>query len=148
VEVGEEAVHRAEAVAGRDEDVGVAFEGVDLPSSSAALSSRRSEVVPTATIRPPPRAGVEALGGGGVDAAPFAVHAVLVRVLGLDRQEGAGADMERQRLVADAGALERLHQPRREVKRGGGRGDGPLLAREHRLIISASRSSAARLPAM
>ena len=40
---------------------------------------------------------VEAVGGGGVDPAPFGVHPVVVGVVGLDRQEGARADVERQR---------------------------------------------------
>ena len=45
--------------------------------------------------------GVEPGRGRGVDPAPFGVHDVVVGVVGLDRQEGAGADMEGQRLVAD-----------------------------------------------
>ena len=45
--------------------------------------------------------GVEAVGGGGVDPAPFGVHHVVGRVVGLDREEGAGADVEGEGLVAD-----------------------------------------------
>ena len=45
--------------------------------------------------------------------------------------------MEGQRLVADPGLGQRRHQPRREVQRGGRRGDRAFLAREHRLIIVA-----------
>ena len=55
-------------------------------------------------IRPPAaRAALSALGASRRDPAPFGVHDMVVRVLGLDRQEGAGADMEGERLVADAG---------------------------------------------
>jgi hypothetical protein len=81
--------------------------------------------------------GVEPVGDGGVDPAPFGVHDVVGRVVGLDRQEGAGADVEGQRLVADPRRGERVHQPRREMERGGRRGDRAFLAREHRLVILA-----------
>ena len=49
--------------------------------------------------------GVQPVGGGGVDPAPFGVHHMVGGVVGLDRQEGARADMERQRFVADPGSL-------------------------------------------
>ena len=57
----------------------------------------------------------------------------------LHRQEGAGADVQGQRLAADAARIERLEQPRREVQRRSRGGDRPFLAREHRLIIVAVR---------
>ncbi len=75
---------------------------------------------------------IEAVGGGGVDPAPFGVHPVFGGVVGLDRQEGARADMQRQRGVADAARAQCRHQPGREVERRGRRGDGTRLAREHR----------------
>ena len=81
--------------------------------------------------------GVEPLGRLGRDPAPFGVHDMVVGVVGLDRQEGAGADMEGQDFVADAGFGERRHQGRREMERGGRRRDRPFLAREHGLIIVA-----------
>ena len=65
------------------------------------------------------------------------MHDMVVRVLGLDRQEGAGADMEGQGLVADAGRGERGHQRGREMQRRGRRRDRAFLAREHRLIVVA-----------
>ncbi len=60
-----------------------------------------------------------------------------VSILGLDRQEGAGADVQGQRLVADPRLGKRRHQFGREMERRRGRGDGALLPREHRLIIGA-----------
>jgi hypothetical protein len=67
------------------------------------------------------------------------MHLVLARVLRLDREEGAGAHVQRQRLPADAMSLQRLDELGREVKRRGGRGDGSVLPREHGLVIVAVR---------
>ena len=60
---------------------------------------------------------------------------MLGRVVGLDRQEGAGADMERQRLSGNAGGVERFQQLRREMERRGGSGDRAFLLCENRLIV-------------
>ena len=64
--------------------------------------------------QPPARRarGVEPIRGRGVDPAPFGVHDVVGGVVRLDRQEGAGADMEGQRLVADPRVGQRRHQRR------------------------------------
>ena len=68
-----------EAIARRDEDRRVAGERGDVPSSRAALSSRRSEVVPTATIRPPrARASFKAAAVSRRHGAPFGMHAVVL----------------------------------------------------------------------
>ena len=54
MEIGDQPVDRLESVAGGDEDRSVAIERMDRrPSSSAALSSSRRLVVPTAISRPP-----------------------------------------------------------------------------------------------
>ncbi len=63
------------------------------------------------------------------------MHRVIVGILGLDRQEGARADMQGQRFMADPGFVERGHQRGREMERGGGCGDRAILVGEHRLII-------------
>ena len=42
---------------------------------------------------------LEALAGGGGDLAPLGMHLVVARVLGLDRQEGAGAHMQRDEFL-------------------------------------------------
>ena len=60
---------------------------------------------------------------------------MVVGVVCLDGQEGAGADVQRQRLVADAGGAQRGDQIGREVQRRRGRGDGARFSREHRLVI-------------
>ena len=109
VEIGHQHIDGPEAIAGRDEDVGLARERRRaMPSAPAALSSSRSDVVPTATMRPPARArGIERRGRLGGDLAPFGVHAVLGRVVGLHRQEGAGADVQRHEVPGDAARLQR-----------------------------------------
>ena len=57
MEIGQQHLGRFESIARRDEDVGLAFEGLRAcPSASPRVSSVRNDVVPTATIRPPLRA--------------------------------------------------------------------------------------------
>ena len=74
-----------------------------MPSSEVAVSSSRSEVVPTATMRPPPAAGtIELFRGLGGDLAPLGVHPVVVGIVRLDRQEGSRPDMQSERDHADA----------------------------------------------
>ena len=79
-----------------------------VPSSVVALSKSRSEVVPTATMRPPAaRAAFSALRGRGVEAAPFGVHAVPVGVVRLDRQEGPCPDVQGQPVDSDPARAQR-----------------------------------------
>ena len=94
--------------------------------------------MPTATMRPPARARcVDAGGGRGVDDAALGVHAVLARVVGLDRQKRAGADMQGHRDPVDAARREPVEQSGREMQPGGRRRDGALGAGEHRLVVGA-----------
>lgn len=53
MEIGDDVVDDFEPVARRDENVGFAGKGCRIPLSSAALSSKRKEVVPTAIMRLP-----------------------------------------------------------------------------------------------
>ncbi len=95
-------------------------------------------MVPTAISRPPEaRARVEPIGGFLVDAAPFGVHLVLARVFRLHRKEGPRADVQRQRLAADAVLLQPLDQTWREMQRRRGRSYCSLLPREHGLVVVA-----------
>ena len=58
-------------------------------------------------------------------------------VLALDRQERAGADMQRDLVQAGAGALHALGERGGEVQAGGRGGDGAGLLREHGLVRGA-----------
>ncbi len=124
VEVGQQQVGAAEPVAGRDEDVGLALErmepavGVDGALQQAQAGGADGDDAPARRPR-----GVDPLGRRGADLAPFAMHAVVLDPLGLDRQEGAGADVEGQEHAADAGVLQRPEQAFGEVEPGGRRGD-------------------------
>ena len=137
VEIGHQAVDRAELVARRDEDVGVALERAD-DAVCAGRAFQQAEA--GGADGDDPAAGgagaVQAVGGGGVDPAPFAVHPVVVGLVDLDRQEGAGADVQGQGLAADPRCVQRLQQGIGKVQRRGGRGDGALFAGKHRLIVA------------
>ena len=106
-------VDRAEAIARRDEDRGFAGEGGDEPVRvGRALQqpqARRADGDDPAAGR---ARRDSARRGRRVDAAPFRMHRVIARVLDLDRQEGAGADMQREPMQRDAARLDRARRAR------------------------------------
>ena len=136
MEIGHQAANRLESVTRCYEDVGVAFERVH-----DALCVRRTLNQPERRCanrdQPPASCAdiIQTIGGFGVNAAPFAMHPMCVSVVGLNGQECARTHMQRQRRRFDTCHLDRVHQFRREVQRGRGRGNGAILLREHRLII-------------
>ncbi len=138
MEIGHQPVDRPEAVAGRDEDGGVAFERLD-PSILVRRTFQQTQRSRSDRDQPPAglARGIEPVGGRLIDAAPFGVHPMVGGVVNLDRQERPRADMKRQRLPLHAAPVERFDQPIGEMQRRGRRGDCPRLSREHRLIIVA-----------
>ncbi len=79
-------------------------------------------------------------GGGGLGhLAPFGVHEVARGVLGLDRGEGAGADMERDEAAPDPGRIQAGEQFLGQVQRGGGCRDRTVAAGEHGLVVGRHR---------
>ena len=108
-------VDRAEAIAGRDEDrrsrrrrarsVAVVGRGAFEQAQRRSCRRRRRG-------RRGARAALSAAAVAASSSAPFGVHAVAAGVVDLDRQEGAGADMQREAAQRDAGALERRDQLR------------------------------------
>ena len=108
-----------------------------VPSASAALSSRRS-AGGADRDHPAARRARAALSRSAV-AASIRPHSACIRwsavSLGLDRQEGAGADMQRQRFVADPARGEPRHQSGVKCSAAVGRRDRPVRAREHRLVV-------------
>ncbi len=103
MEIGDQAVDRLEAVARRDEDRRVVFERMDaaglvggaFEQAQAGRADGDQAATGGADL-------VEPLGRVGVDAAPFGVHLVVARVVGLDRKKGSGADVEGQRFALHA----------------------------------------------
>ena len=65
------------------------------------------------------------------------MHAMIFRIRRPHRQEGAGADVKRDEMLGNATIGDRAEQLVAEMKPRGGRGDRPLLAREHRLVVAA-----------
>jgi len=101
--IGQHRVDGAEPIAGVMKSAVSPANGASVPSSAAALSIRRSDVEPTAIMRPPLRR--TALSAAAVSA-PTVPHSacILMRggVLGLDRQESARPDMQRHPHHVDA----------------------------------------------
>ena len=97
------------------------------PCAHPAALGRRGldqaqRVVPTATTRPPParQASIASAASAPISAA-FGMHDMILDPLRLYRQEGAGADVQRDRRAADPRRIERRQQLGREVQPGGRR---------------------------
>ena len=115
------------------------------PRSSAALSRMRAVVVPTQTMRPPfARDSVQRLGRRFVDRARLRVHLVVARVLRLDGQKRARADMQGDATKADAARRDPFDQGGSEMQASGRRRDGAGFGGEHRLVVGAILFAPAR----
>jgi hypothetical protein len=83
-------------------------------------------------------------GAGGIDAggrvsrddAEFGVHPVVFGVFDLDRQEGAGTDVQGDFFKQHPLVPQRLQQFRREMQPGCGGGNGAFITGKHRLIVA------------
>ena len=103
MEVCHQHVHRPKAIARGDENRRVTHERAYDAVLARTISSSRSDVVPTATIRPPARrALLRQLRSPGINFSPFGVHAMPGGVVSFYGQEGASTDMECHALEADA----------------------------------------------
>ncbi len=80
---------------------------------------------------------IEKCGRLFADMADFLMHAVLGRILRLDRQECPRPDMQRHESAVDAGGVECLEQALGEMQAGRRRGDRAFLARIDRLVVLA-----------
>ena len=111
-----------------------------MPSSSAALSSRRRLVVPTAINRPP---AARAAFSRSAVAASIRPHSACILCSSMSSAlTGRKVPAPTCRVSVSRPiprAFERFEQPLGEMQRGGRRGDRAFLAREHRLIIGAIR---------
>src|SRR5262245_10032174 len=127
MEVGQEAIDEAEAIAWGDEEAGLAVEGPE-PSVLAGRTFQKPERgradgddLPSPALHP-----IQRVSGFGRDRAMLGMHTMTFRVLRPHRQEGAGADVKRDEMLGNASARERSEQPAGEMKTSGRRGDRPL----------------------
>ena len=112
--------------------------GPRVPSSPLALSIRRSEVEPTATMRPPARrVAFKAAAVSALTPPHAGMHDVIRGVFGLDRQEGPRPDMQGHGVRASTPWACRPATELREMEAGGRRRHRPSVSREHGLIIAA-----------
>ena len=136
VKVGEQTIDDAEAIAGCDEEPGF------------AASRAKTSVLGGASLQRPHHGGAD----GDHAAAPitgardrldrvpgqvvtFGMHSMIVGIVGADREEGPGADMQGDERMGDAALLEPRHQRVGEMQRRGRRGHGTVMPREPRLIV-------------
>ena len=110
--------------------------GATVPSSAAALSSRRHDRGAHRDDAPAGRAaGVDGGGGIGGQLAGFGVHRVVGGVVRRDGQERAGTHVQGDKAPGDAARVERLQQAVGEVEARSRRCDGPFSAGIHGLIV-------------
>ena len=81
--------------------------------------------------------GIERRGGLSGNRAEFGVHLVAFGVVGLHRQERAGADMQRHFVQADPARREPRQQRFGEMQSRGRRRHRALMLRKNRLVVGA-----------
>ena len=136
VEIGHQAVDRAEAVARGDEDIGVALERADDAVGAGGAFEQAQAGGADGDHAAARRArAVQAVGGVRVDPSPFAVHPVIVGFINLDRQECPGPDVQGQGFAAHAPCRQRLQQAIGEMQRRRWGRHRALLPRKYGLIV-------------
>ena len=94
--------------------------GASLPSSPAAVSSKRSAVRADGDDAPARGAQpIERLRRCLADFTPFGVHAMASRIVRLHRQEGAGTHVQGEEVPGNAARIERGKQRLREMQARG-----------------------------
>ena len=137
MEVGEERAGAAEFVAGVDEDIGLAGEIAGAPGGLDGARAGCADGYYAAR-------GADLRGFLGCDVVALGVEVRVFDALGVQRLEGAQADVQRD--VGDVGAGAALVEDlRREVQAGGGGGDGAALAGEDGLVALAVGGAVAAL---
>jgi len=167
MEIGDEAVEDAEAARRVEEDAGAAgFDGRQGREGGRRFGI--GDIAPSGAVEAAgdgfedPCGGgpdgddaaslgfgvVDGLGGGCGEGEPFLVHAVVGDVVALDREEGAGADVEGEVGSLNPGVGELLEEFRGEMESGGGSGDGSGLAGVDGLVAMAILGGGRSLGAM
>ena len=150
VEIGHQDIHGLEAVAGGDEDRGIAGERRDRSILAGGALQEPQGRRANRDDPPAPRPClVERLRGLRADGAPFRMHPVIGRIVRLHRQEGPRPHMQRHEVAVDAAFVEPAEEIVGEMQAGGGRRDRALVLRIDGLVVDRGPcSSVVRLPAM
>ena len=138
VEIGQHQVDRAEAVARRDEDRRSRRQkALQLPVLAGGAFQRAAarSCRPRRCARPWRATAFSAAATSARHCAAFGMHLVAVGVVGLHRQEGAGADMQRHLVRPTPRAVEPRQQLRREMQARGRRRDRALRLRKDGLVV-------------
>ena len=145
VEIGQQQVDGAEAIAGQDEQARLAREFLHLPRlDRGAFEEAQTRRADRDDAAAPSARRIDPLRHRGSHNAPFGVHPMLARVIRLDRQKGAGSDMQGHGQPIDPARGNPIEQRRGEMQPGRRRRDRALLFREHRLIVGAVARVAVR----
>ncbi len=122
VEIGHKPVRDVEAEPRPDEDPGHAAKRRDGAGGGGRAFDQAQRRGAHRDHAPAPGArGGDGGGGLGRHLAPFLVHPVILDPVGLDRQEGARAHMQRHMHPPDPARRERVQKRRIEMERGRGR---------------------------
>src|SRR5215472_4323558 len=147
VEIGQQHVDSAEAVAGHDEQARLAGKGPDLAVLKGSALDEAQARCPDRDEAAGSALGCRnALSGLGGENAAFGVHRMVARIGNLDRQERAGPDMQGECRPPDASARERFEERGREMETGSRGRDRAFFVREDRLVIIAVTRVAATRP--
>src|SRR3546814_8407051 len=145
VEVGQQRVDRADAVAGEDEDPGLAGERLQLAVHQRALERAHHRGADRDDATTGGARASHLFDQFGADVEPFAVHAVPCDVVHAHGLERAGAHVKRDVAELQATLAQRLQQRVVELQARGRRGHRTDLARETGLVALALRTAASRV---
>ena len=116
MEIRHQPVDSFEAIAGGDENRGIAFKGANdvIVGRCAFQQTQRSCTHCNHAAAACPH-GVQPIGRCRINPAPFGVHLMIFGVIRLHGQESACADMKGQRFMLHATSSQRRHQFRRKM---------------------------------
>ena len=135
MEIGDQQIDGLETIAGGDEQLrfaGKRAEAAVLAGGRLEQAQRRAANGDDATTGAPD--AVERAGTVVADFAPLGMHAMLRRILGLHRQEGAGPYVQGDEMSGNAARRQGGKELRRKMQPGGRCGHRPGLARIDGLV--------------
>src|SRR5262245_59346138 len=134
MEVRDEAIDDAKAIARRDEEIGLAAPGGDVAVARGRLERSQARGPDRDHARPTLMRALDGGCGRRRELVSLAVHAVVGEALRTHGLKGAGPDVQGEEGELDAAAPERCEQRLVEVQPGGRRGDRTGRARIDGLI--------------
>ena len=141
MEVGDQCIHAAPAIAGVDEDIGLATVRRQLAIAALAggFQATHAGGADGDDLVAGGMGAIDLFADRFIDFQPLAVHVMFANVVDAHRLKGAGADMKRDEGRLDTFGAQGFHHRLVEVQPGGGGGHGAFAAGIDGLVALAVR---------